>query len=211
MATDFFVAASLVLIFFCLFFAALFFGLYVSKKDRLESLKKQEPAAPQEQAVKIEMAEPSKGTPLDKEMLRQAIRFNGFIPCESENGWLSFNVQGKTFVCKYENGAFIYFGIRYNIDMTDEDLPYELLVRAAKKVGNDTFIGRIIICESNIDYMVQGVELTYEHLCMSFMTYVHLLDDLIARHHYEYAQLKDAEDNKQCYTEEIQGKRTELS
>lgn len=83
MAIDFFVAASLVLIFFCLFFAALFFGLYVSKKDRLESLKKQEAAAPQEQAVKTGMAEPSKGTPLDKEMLRQAIRFNGFISCET--------------------------------------------------------------------------------------------------------------------------------
>lgn len=182
-------------------FLGLLFSKIISKKDNSDTLKKQETIATHTPACVEKISDTNvNGTPLDKEHVRQAIIFNGFVPSEAGDGWFAFKVQGETYGCSYNNGPLMQFYKGYGIDLNDKDIQFDFVVRAARKVIDETLMGRIVIDENPSDpgiaFKVTGIEMTYEHLCVSFMEYIRLLEDLHARHGYEYHQMCEAEDVK---------------
>ena len=66
-------------------------------------------------------------------------------------------------------------------------------MRAADKTNSDTMNGRITVSDDSEDksfaFRVLAVEKTYEHLCVSFMDYIEMVNNIIERHRCEYAKL----------------------
>ena len=171
-------------------FLGLLFSRIFSKKNDYDTLKKQEAIAAHTPACVEKMSEINvNGTPLDKEHVRQAIIFNGFVPHEAGDGWFAFKVQGETYCCSYDNGPLMQFYKGYKLDMDDVDYHHELCIKASETVLHNSSMGRVTFDDEAIAFRVTGIEMTYEHLCISFIEYIHILEDLRNHHTHEYYQL----------------------
>ena len=125
-------------------FFGLLFSRVFSKKDGYDMLKKEENIAAHTPACVEKISETNvNGTPLDKEHVRQAIIFNGFVPREAGDGWFSFKIQGETYCCSYDNGPYMQFYKGYRLDMNDADYCYELCVKASETVLHNSLMGRV--------------------------------------------------------------------
>ena len=174
------------------------FALYLAKRNQYDELKDVKTITFEKQVSRAEIADTQiNGSLLNKELVREAIIFNGFIPQEAGEGWFSFKFSGDTYYCSYGNGTLMQFRKQYQIDLNDPDVRLNLMKEASVIVIDKTLMGRIAIDESlenpGISFLVTGVEMTYEHLTVSFMEYIKLLDDVYNRYGYEYGQLLDEE------------------
>lgn len=133
------------------------------------------------------------GTPLNADLIKQSIKFNGFEPMVEDNSWYVFKIQGKDYYVCYRNIPYLQFYKRFEFNQSDPDFQIDLVKTAAYKINQDTLNGRIIFSdnpeEKHLAYQVFAVEMTYEHLCVSLMAYIRMLDDLIERHYNEYRNL----------------------
>lgn len=182
-------------------FLGLLFSRIFSKKDDYGTFTEQMTVAANTPASVEKIAETNvNGTPLDKEHVRQAIIFNGFVPHESGDGWFAFKIQGETYCCSYDNGPLMQFYKGYRLDMNDVDYHHELCIKASETVLHNSLMGRVTFDDDKtapgIAFRATGIEMTYEHLCVSFMEYIHLIENLYAQHRYEYSHLCEVEDIK---------------
>lgn len=133
------------------------------------------------------------GTPLTADLIKLAIKFNGFEPMVEDNSWYVFKIQGKNYYVCYGNIPYLQFYKIYEYNQSDPDFQLDLVKTAANKINQDTLNGRIIFNDNPegkfLEYQVFAVEMTYEHMCVSFMTYIRMLDELVERHYNEYRNL----------------------
>lgn len=133
------------------------------------------------------------GTPLTSELVKQAISYNGFVPSATANGWYGFKIQGETFFVSCDNLPYVQFYKGFGYDQSDPDIQIDLVMRAADKINSNTMNGRITFSDDSEDksfaFRVLAVEKTYEHLCVSFMDYIEMVNNIIERHRCEYAKL----------------------
>lgn len=138
-------------------------------------------------------AEFNHGTPLTAELVKQAILYNGFVPVSTDNGWYGLKIQGGTFFVSCDNLPYVQFYKGFGYDQNDPDVQIDLVKQAAEIINSETMNGKITFSDDSEDksfaFRVLAVEKTYEHLCVSFMDYVEMVNNLIERHRYEYGKL----------------------
>lgn len=111
-------------------------------------------------------------------------------------------IHGEKCFIHYGELPYLQFLKGFFIDQDGPDLQYDLAEVAIDKTNLAVLNGRVAFHESpagkSINFRVLAVEMTYEHLCASFMEYVRMLDDLIVRHkaEYELLRLKREEQNQ---------------
>lgn len=111
-------------------------------------------------------------------------------------------IHGEKCFIHYRELPYLQFLKGFFIDQDGPDLQYDLAEVAIDKTNLAVLNGRVAFHESpagkSINFRVLAVEMTYEHLCASFMEYVRMLDDLIVRYkaEYELLRLKREEQNQ---------------
>ena len=168
--------------------ALVFMNLYINQKDTLKA------AQEELKTLKSERKESFKnGTPISMDLVKEAISFNGFVPVPTDNNWFEFKVQGETYCVSANNFPYIQFYKGYGIDLEDSGTHLDLLKQAAQNAVLGCGIGRITFNETpedaTIAFRIPAVENTYEHLCVSFMDYLRLLNNLVDHHKAEYDML----------------------
>ena len=126
-------------------------------------------------------------TVLKKEDIDDVLRDNGFVPHHGEDGWIYFKKHGDTYVLSAHSLPHVQFYKGFDCENCDMDL----FKQAAQIAMNETWLGRITFSDEDtkVAYRVFGIEKSQTHFCLSFMDYIHMLDELVASHNYFYNKL----------------------
>lgn len=173
--------------------AGILFFLWISQKEELEKAEVQIKHLNGSLQEKLKHETSSDDfrwqTVLKQDMVDDIIRDNGFIPHHGEDNWIYFKKQGETYVLSAHSLPHVQFYKGFDCDDCDIDL----LRQAAQIAMNETWLGRITFSEEDtkVAYRVFGVEKSQAHFCLSFMEYMHMLDELVACHRYYYDKLME--------------------
>lgn len=170
-------------------------GIYksTSVEAHLEDIKDQMQKVGESVSQKNEDDKGNMGTLITKDLVAKAVAFNGFEPQMLEDGWCSFVYKDHHFMVYCGHLPYISFYNSFSVGQEDSEFEYDVFREAAEIVNNGTVNGVITFDDENnsVTYQVAAIEKSYEHLCLSFMDYLGMLDQNINAHRYAYCKLLD--------------------
>lgn len=100
------------------------------------------------------------------------------------------NIIGKgLFRLLWQHSTCLFYK-NFCYNPSNSEVEHDLVKEAVDIINQDTLNGKITFGNDSDDiklaYQVFTVEMTYEHLCISFMEYIRMLDDLVERTMKEY-------------------------
>lgn len=139
-------------------------------------------------------------TSLTHELIKEAVRFNGFVPIDLNEDLIGFKVNGENYCIT--TGALPIINIHkgYSIDPADYDI--DIMKKASAFVTDNCIVGKVSVDEDGIGFNVGTIECSYEHLCASLNYYLRVIQDLKDRHCQIYQDLY----NEQEVLRDQQGK-----
>ncbi|MBQ9174655.1 MAG: hypothetical protein IJ161_13080 [Bacteroidales bacterium] len=111
-------------------------------------------------------------SPLTREKVLAAIRFNGFVP-EVEDDMASFRYEGEVFVVHMESLPLIFLSKDYSID-PESDL--EVYRKAASETSQNAALVDVIVRDNNVlSFIVGGLEKVYGGLRDNLVDYIRII------------------------------------
>lgn len=175
--------------------AIIFILLYMKENERCENLKydneKLKKNAAQAGIVNAAASCDHDSRRLDKEMIMEAIRYNGFVP-EAEDNWIFFKKQGDTYRIVTERLPTSIIMRHYDLDKKEWNM--ELLRQAAHKVSDEIIMAKVLLTgedEDGISFQITSFEDNYDHLKDFLYQYLSIIDESYARLFDTYNELEN--------------------
>ena len=103
---------------------------------------------------------------LDRELIMEAIRYNGFVPeVDTDENWIFFKKLGLTYGIVTERLPMFIIMRHYDLDKNEWNM--ELLHQAAHKVSDDVIMAKVLLTgedEDGISFQLTSFEDDYDHL-----------------------------------------------
>lgn len=174
--------------------ALIFILLYMKENEKCETLKydneKLKRDAAQVSVADAAAAGEYDSRRLDRNLIMEAIRFNGFVP-EAEDNWIFFKKQGNTYGILTERLPLFTIMRHYDLDKNEWDM--KLLHQAAHKVADDIIMVKVLITgedEDGISFELTSFEDDYGHLKDFLCRYLNIIDESYARLFDAYNELE---------------------
>lgn len=120
---------------------------------------------------------------LDRELIMEAIRYNGFVPeVDTDENWIFFKKLGLTYGIVTERLPMFIIMRHYDLDKNEWNM--ELLHQAAHKVSDDIIMAKVLLTgedEDGISFQITSFEDNYEHLKDFLCQYLSIIDKSYAR------------------------------
>lgn len=167
--------------------AIVFILLYMKENEKCENLKyendKLKKNAMQASIVSAASADDQDSRRLDRKLITEAIRYNGFVPeADADEHWIFFKKQGDTYGIVTERLPMFTIMRHYDLDKNEWDM--ELLHQAAHKVSDDIIMAKVLITgedEDGISFQLTSFEDDYDHLKDFLCQYLSIIDESYAR------------------------------
>lgn len=119
---------------------------------------------------------------LTHELVKEAVRFNGYVPVNLSENLVGFKVDGENYCITTDRIPLMTIHKGYTIDKSEHDL--DLMKRAAIEVSEGCMVGDVSLDRDGegISFNIGTVECSYEHLCASLSYYLRIIQDLKDRH-----------------------------
>lgn len=167
------------------FIAIVFILLYMKENEKCEDLKyendKLKKNAVQASTVSAASVDDQGSRRLDRELIMEAIRYNGFVP-EAEDNWIFFKKQGDTYGIVTERLPMFIIMRHYDLEKNEWNM--ELLRQAAHKVSDEIIMAKVLLTgedENGISFQITSFEDNYEHLKDFLCQYLSIIDKSYAR------------------------------
>ena len=161
--------------------ALIFILLYMKENEKCETLKydyeKLKKDATQVSVADAASAGEYVSRRLDRNLIMEAIRFNGFVP-EAEDNWIFFKKQGDTYGIVTERLPLFTIMRHYDLDKKEWDMG--LLHQAAHMVADDLIMAKVLITgedEDGISFQLTSFEDDYGHLKDFLSRYLSIIDE----------------------------------
>ena len=175
--------------------AIIFILLYMKENEKCEGLKydneKLKKNAAQTGIVNAAAIDEYDSRRLDKELIMEAIRHNGFVP-EAEDNWIFFKKQGDTYGIVTERLPTFIIMRHYDLDKKEWNM--ELLRQAAHKVSDEIIMAKVLLTgedENGISFQITSFEDNYDHLKDFLCQYLSIIDESYARLFDTYNELEN--------------------
>lgn len=120
---------------------------------------------------------------LDRELIMEAIRYNGFVPeVDTDENWIFFKKLGLTYGIVTERLPMFIIMRHYDLDKNEWNM--ELLRQAAHKVSDEIIMAKVLLTgedENGISFQITSFEDNYEHLKDFLCQYLSIIDESYAR------------------------------
>ena len=161
--------------------ALIFILLYMKENEKCEELKSDNKKL-RKGAVQVGVANAMSAYEygsrrLDRELIMEAIRFNGFVP-EADEGWIFFKKQGLTY--GIDTGHLPMFIIMRHYDLDKNEWDMELLRQAAHRVSDEIIMAKVLHTgenEDGISFQIISFEDSYGHLKDYLCQYLSIIDE----------------------------------
>lgn len=171
--------------------ALIFILLYMKVNEKCETLKfdieKLKKDATQVSVVNAASADEYDCRGLDRKLIMEAIRYNGFVPeADADENWIFFKKQGDTYGIVTERLPMFTIMRHYDLDKSEWDM--ELLHQAAHMVSDEIVMAKVLFTgedEDGISFQLTSFEGDYGHLKDFLCRYLSIIDE-------SYALLFDA-------------------
>ena len=177
------------------FIAIVFILLYMKENEKCEDLKyendKLKKNAVQASTVSAASVDDQGSRRLDRELIMETIRYNGFVP-EAEDNWIFFKKQGDTYGIVTERLPMFIIMRHYDLDKKEWNM--ELLRQAAHKVSDEIIMAKVLLTgedENGISFQITSFEDNYEHLKDFLCQYLSIIDESYARLFDTYNELEN--------------------
>ena len=128
---------------------------------------------------------------LDRDLIMEAIRYNGFVP-EAEDNWIFFKKQGDTYGIVTERLPMFIIMRHYDLDKNEWNM--ELLRQAAHKVSDEIIMAKVLLTgedEDGISFQITSFEDNYDHLKDFLYQYLSIIDESYVRLFDTYNELEN--------------------
>lgn len=177
--------------------AIIFILLYMKENERCENLKydneKLKKNAAQAGIVNAAASCDHNSRRLDKELIMEAIRYNGFVPeVDTDENWVFFKKLGLTYGIVTERLPMFIIMRHYDLDKKEWNM--ELLRQAAHKVSDEIIMAKVLLTgedENGISFQITSFEDNYEHLKDFLCQYLSIIDESYARLFDTYNELEN--------------------
>ena len=167
--------------------AIVFILLYMKENEKCEDLKydneKLKKKAVQAGLVNTASVDDQGSRRLDRELIMEAIRYNGFVPeVDADEHWIFFKKQGDTYGIVTERLPMFTIMRHYDLDKNEWNM--ELLHQAAHKVSDDIIMAKVLLTgedEDGISFQLASFEDDYDHLKDFLCQYLSIIDESYAR------------------------------
>lgn len=178
-------------------FAIIFILLYMKENEKCEDLKyendKLKKNAVQASTVSAASVDDQGSRRLDRELIMEAIRYNGFVPeVDTDENWIFFKKLGLTYGIVTERLPMFIIMRHYDLDKKEWNM--ELLRQAAHKVSDDIIMAKVLITgeeEDGISFQIISFENDYDHLKDFLCRYLSIIDESYARLFDTYNELEN--------------------
>ena len=130
---------------------------------------------------------------LDRELIMEAIRYNGFVPeVDTDENWIFFKKLGLTYGIVTERLPMFIIMRHYDLDKNEWNM--ELLHQAAHKVSDDVIMAKVLLTgedEDGISFQLTSFEDDYDHLKDFLCQYLSIIDESYARLFDTYNELEN--------------------
>lgn len=130
---------------------------------------------------------------LDRELIMEAIRYNGFVPeVDTDENWIFFKKLGLTYGIVTERLPMFIIMRHYDLDKNEWNM--ELLRQAAHKVSDEIIMAKVLLTgedENGISFQITSFEDNYEHLKDFLCQYLSIIDESYARLFDTYNELEN--------------------
>lgn len=169
------------------FIAIVFILLYMKENEKYETLKyendKLKKNAVQASTVSAASVDDQDSRRLDRELIMEAIRYNGFVPeVDTDENWVFFKKLGLTYGIVTERLSMFIIMRHYDLDKNEWNM--ELLHQAAHKVSDDIIMAKVLLTgedEDGISFQLTSFEDDYDHLKDFLCQYLSIIDESYAR------------------------------
>lgn len=169
------------------FIAIVFILLYMKENEKCEDLKyendKLKKNAVQASTVSAASVDDQGSRRLDRELIMEAIRYNGFVPeVDTDENWIFFKKLGLTYGIVTERLPMFIIMRHYDLDKNEWNM--ELLHQAAHKVSDDIIMAKVLLTgedEDGISFQLTSFEDDYDHLKGFLCQYLSIIDESYAR------------------------------
>ena len=176
--------------------ALIFILLYMKENEKCEALKleneKLKKDATQVSVVNAASADEYDCRGLDRELIMEAIRYNGFVPeADADDNWIFFKKQGDTYGIVTERLPM--FTIMRHYDLNKNEWDMELLHQAAHMVSDEIVMAKVLFTgedEDGISFQLTSFEGDYVHLKDFLCRYLSIIDESYARLFVAYNELE---------------------
>lgn len=167
--------------------AIIFILFYMKENEKCEGLKydneKLKKNAAQAGIVNAAASCDHNSRRLDKELIMEAIRYNGFVPeVDTDENWVFFKKLGLTYGVVTERLPMFIIMRHYDLDKKEWNM--ELLRQAAHKVSDEIIMAKVLLTgedEDGISFQITSFEDNYDHLKDFLCQYLSIIDESYAR------------------------------
>ena len=182
--------------------AIVFILLYMKENEKCETLKydneKLKKNAVQTSTVSAASVDDQDSRRLDRELIMEAIRYNGFVPeVDTDENWIFFKKLGLTYGIVTERLPMFIIMRHYDLDKNEWNM--ELLHQAAHKVSDDIIMAKVLLTgedEDGISFQLTSFEDDYDHLKDFLCQYLSIIDESYARLFDIYNELENKKSEK---------------
>ena len=179
------------------FIAIVFILLYMKENEKCEDLKyendKLKKNAVQASTVSAASVDDQGSRRLDRELIMEAIRYNGFVPeVDTDENWIFFKKLGLTYGIVTERLPMFIIMRHYDLDKKGWNM--ELLRQAAHKVSDEIIMAKVLLTgedENGISFQITSFEDNYDHLKDFLCQYLSIIDESYARLFDTYNELEN--------------------
>lgn len=182
--------------------AIVFILLYMKENEKCEDLKydneKLKKKAALASTVSAASVDDQGSRRLDRELIMEAIRYNGFVPeVDTDENWIFFKKLGLTYGIVTERLPMFIIMRHYDLDKNEWNM--ELLHQAAHKVSDDIIMAKVLLTgedEDGISFQLTSFEDDYDHLKDFLCQYLSIIDESYARLFDIYNELENKKSEK---------------
>lgn len=168
------------------FIAIVFILLYMKENEKCEDLKYENDKLKKnavQAGIENAAARDHDSRGLDRDLIMEAIRYNGFVPeVDTDENWVFFKKLGLTYGIVTERLPMFIIMRHYDLDKKEWNM--ELLRQAAHKVSDEIIMAKVLLTgedENGISFQITSFEDNYEHLKDFLCQYLSIIDESYAR------------------------------
>lgn len=184
------------------FIAIVFILLYMKENEKCETLKYEndnlKKNAVLASTVSAASVDDQDSRRLDRELIMEAIRYNGFVPeVDTDENWVFFKKLGLTYGIVTDRLPMFIIMRHYDLDKNEWNM--ELLHQAAHKVSDDIIMAKVLLTgedEDGISFQLTSFEDDYDHLKDFLCQYLSIINESYARLFDIYNELENKKSEK---------------
>ena len=176
------VIALIISVSIAIVFCALFFEERGSTLDYRQEIKDQDGKIRRLEAENLKYSQFERGgkkdlEELDADLICDAVKINGYVPCKDPNS-VSFMAQGEKYFITTDRLPYVLLVKQFTINKEEYDIP--AMKQAAAETTGGRLFGNVSISDEGdtLSFSIGGIEHQYGHFRDVLVEEIHIVDDL---------------------------------